>query len=594
VLVGNAIDLSGKPVADLELEWHVRHGPDWPRWEGERLMLRKTAVDIPATILERLKQEPAEIENLITQVGDEPGFREVLLGLPDPRPSARTQVDGRFEYRLGEGEWELALLDPHRTVVAEASSPRRPDWTLVIAPCVDVAGIVVDDSGQPISEASISFATSLRSLAGFSRSADEFAGDQLEAQSGPDGSFALGRVPLVPGHALHFGARGFEGQYVDVPPGGSTSMRIALKPRREEQQPTLSGLVLDAQGLAAPGAYVQLGQDGASTDEQGRFEFKLTTGRTGTPLTATKRGVQPAVIENFGADRPVSRSEILLRLGSPALAITGRVLRADGTPPKQGHVQVADGTPCGSNGCYIEDATEGHYQPGVELQADGSFVLGGLSARSYRLLAWDESEGQLVYSSPIAAGTTDLLLQSQAEDFHEQLTGRLLTRRGESVAGAEVELWMNIFRSPGSGYAKTFGRVTTDADGRFTLVHVPRTWSEISFHGEGLRYESVPVPESPSVPLTITVNLEVRTTVEVADEKIDTVQFLDAGGKVVSAMVQWPGVDSQQYEVRREKGAFPVFKIGDDAVTAVLRQGKTEIRRVPVEIRREKLLLLRL
>jgi hypothetical protein len=58
-------------------------------------------------------------------------------------------------------------------------------------------------------------------------------------------------------------------------------------------------------------------------------------------------------------------------------------------------------------------------------------------------------------------------------------------------------------------------------------------------------------------------------------------------------MVQWPGVDSQQDAVVRRNGAFPVFKISEDAVTAVLRQGKTEVRRVPVEIRREKLLTLR-
>ena len=593
LLVGTAIDLEGKPVAGLELEWHGRHGLNWPHWEGQELRLRTRAVHLPANILERVRHDPAEVEKLIARVGDEPGFREVLLGLPEPRSSARTQADGRFEYSLGEGEWDLVLLDPHRTVVAEASSPRRPDWTLVVAACVDVAGTLVEETGVPIAGADVSFATSLRSLAGFPGSAEKFDTNQLHATSGADGSFALERVPLVPGHMLEFLAPGFEPGQAVVPAGGSSSLRVTLKRRREEQRPTLAGLVLDAQGLAAPGAYVQLGQDSAMTDDQGRFEFELTTGRKGTPLTATKRGVQPAVLADFGADRPISHSDILLRLGPPALSITGRVLRIDGTPPKKGHVQVADGTPCGSNGCYIEDATEGHYQPGVEVKADGSFALGGLSARSYHLLAWDESEGQLVYSEPITAGAKDVLLQPRAEDFHERLAGRVLTRRGESVEGAEVELWMNIFRSPGSGYAKTFGKVTTDTEGRFTLVHVPRTWSAISFHGEGLRYESVPVPKSASVPFTITVNLEVRTTIEVADEKIDSLQFLDLAGEVVSAMVQWPGVDSQQDAVVRRNGAFPVFKISEDAVTAVLRQGKTEVRRVPVEIRREKLLTLR-
>ena len=85
-----------------------------------------------------------------------------------------------------------------------------------------------------------------------------------------------------------------------------------------------------------------------------------------------------------------------------------------------------------------------------------------------------------------------------------------------------------------------------------------------------------------------------RTTAEVADERIDRLQFLDAEGRTVSPWIQWQDSISMQNEVPRHKGVFPVFDLGDDAVTVVLRQGRTEIRRVPIEVRRAKLLKLQL
>jgi len=595
-IAGSVIDLEGKPVSGLELEWHPKRSSDWPHWEGTTLKLRRTGVDIPPAILELLRSNPAELEKLVAMFGDEPGFRDAVLGTPDERPSARTGLDGDFACSLGGGEWDLVLTDPHRTVVAEISSPRQPGWTLVVAPCVKVSGTVVDEGGEVIKGAAVYVDPDIGSLPHFPRASESLRPLRAFSGIGADGAFDLARAPLIQGHDIECDADGFKPRQVEVPALGSTSMRIVLARTSNDGKPRIEGLVLDAAGLPADGARVQLGQDGASTDQSGHFEFSLSIGHAGEPITATKRGFQAAVIENFGENELRSHSDVLLRLGPAALTISGRVLLADGTVPQQAHVQVTDGTGYGSTACFLEDVTEGHYMSGrLVPSSDGSFVLGGLSNRTYRLLAWDETLGQIAYSEPIQAGTSDVVLQARAESFLEELKGRVVTRRGQPIGDARVSISLPVFWDEGRGMSssRVFGSVRTGADGEFTLRGVPRSWSRLAVDGEGLKNISLPIPTDGGSRLTIEAVLEVRTRLDVSDTAIDTVQFLDANDKVVDPVVHFPGVYSQQKYVQKKEGGFPVFTIRDDAVTAVLRSGTTVIRRVPIEIRREEHLTLR-
>ncbi len=133
----------------------------------------------------------------------------------------------------------------------------------------------------------------------------------------------------------------------------------------------------------------------------------------------------------------------------------------------------------------------------------------------------------------------------------------------------------------------------TDAQGRFELHDVPRQWCRIGVSGASVKMEDHPVPASADDEFVLVATLEVRTRVEVADARVDELEFLDAQGQPVHPWVERPHSLSAQLSLEREQGVFPTFRITDAAETAVLKQGKTELRRVPLELRRENLLLLR-
>jgi hypothetical protein len=72
------------------------------------------------------------------------------------------------------------------------------------------------------------------------------------------------------------------------------------------------------------------------------------------------------------------------------------------------------------------------------------------------------------------------------------------------------------------------------------------------------------------------------------------VEFLDERGEPVVAWCHFQNSESAYDWIPRLKGGFPVFNLSDAAVVAVLRRGKEEVRRTPVEIRRVELLVLSL
>ena len=220
-------------------------------------------------------------------------------------------------------------------------------------------------------------------------------------------------------------------------------------------------------------------------------------------------------------------------------------------------------------------------------------MLEGLNAREYRLLAYDSKHGQIAYTDPIAAGTKGVVIQDRPEDFLPSIKGRVVTRRNLPLEGVEVGRSMCTYWSGGSSSAQVTGKVSTDAQGRFELRNFPRKWSRITLTGPGIRGTTRDLPADPTRVLELVVELEVRTRIEIADGMIDEVRFLDELGEKVHPILETPEGTSQQPTLTKQEGKFPVFAIYDSAVMAVLCRGGEEIRRVPVEIRREKLLTLR-
>jgi hypothetical protein len=90
------------------------------------------------------------------------------------------------------------------------------------------------------------------------------------------------------------------------------------------------------------------------------------------------------VLPDLGQYKLKTIEGVVLRLGPAALSIQGRVFDRNGSAVNGAHVQLVDGTPAGTNSAYLEDVADGRWSLGVKSDADGRFVLGGLSARTYR------------------------------------------------------------------------------------------------------------------------------------------------------------------------------------------------------------------
>jgi RNA polymerase sigma-70 factor (ECF subfamily) len=539
---------------------------------------------------------PLALETELKRHKHAPGLREALLGLPAPRNEARTGANGAFELEIAFSPSDIDLSDERWVIVKDFGSREAGTWTLVAAPTVRVAGVVVDEEGAPITPAQVQHWSSddaLREL-DLERASDDASFASRVVQVDELGRFAFERLPRLTKDTLIASADGYESASLESPLIDTLDLRIVLKRRApESDKPALRGIVLHADGSPAAGAGVYLGQDQTQSGDDGRFELRLSCCHDGKPLVALLPGAQPALIADFGKSKTPAQENIVLRLGAPTLAIRGRVVDAKGKPIARAHVQLFDGTAFSNMQCYAEDANEGRRRVGVLTNAGGEFELGGLSERAYRLLAWWDDK-QVVISDPIPAGSTDVALSFDASRNHEKLRGRVVTRAGEPLAKVRVNAKVDSFRSKGWTIQHVFGAVTTDAEGEFTLLNVPREFAKLGVSGMGIDTQSFELPADSAAELTLVAALRVRVELEVADERVDRVHFLDAQGATVTVNVRRPGVISASDAVAREKGSFPEFDLLDSAVTAVLSAEGSELARAEVRFERTPKLRLRL
>jgi len=123
---------------------------------------------------------------------------------------------------------------------------------------------------------------------------------------------------------------------------------------------------------------------------------------------------------------------------------------------------------------------------------------------------------------------------------------------------------------------------------------VPREFAKLGVSGMGLNTQSFELPADAGAEFTLVAPLRVRVELEVADERVDRVHFLDAQGAAVTVNVRRPGVVSASEVVAREKGSFPEFDLLDSAVTAVLSSAGRELARAEIRLERTPKLRLRL
>lgn len=369
---------------------------------------------------------------------------------------ATSDADGGFPLPEGAAAQQLVVLDPRWTTVQPGRLRAGTACTIVVAPRIAVAGVVVDPIGQPITGALLAI-----TLPG------DTAVRTWLTLSGDDGRFGFDDAPAVPGARLQTQQRGRPGDDRLLPATSSHDLVVRLldQPRQEP----VHGTVFGPDGSPVAAASVRVGAAATVTSADGTFSLAVPPGASSdVPLLVYAAGLQPSRVDGWCAQDGRSAGELIVLLRA-AQQLRGRVVDANGLACADWFVTLADPTPLDANrpgDAFVENSSGGTR---VLTDAVGAFCFEGVFARPYTLEAWSADGRAAVRSGAVSPGGGDLVLTVRP---HEPavLHGRVVLSDGRPVLGATVgEQRLGCATPPGASAMRFDTRAITDADGRFEL-----------------------------------------------------------------------------------------------------------------------------
>jgi protocatechuate 3,4-dioxygenase beta subunit len=255
---------------------------------------------------------------------------------------AITDFDGRFEISgIAEGTYGLSAYAREGRVESVEARAGDKDLKLVIRPAASIAGFVVDEEGEPVSNARVSAiiptAKGEQKRSGVSRQGGRFEIAHLDP-----GSYPLLVEPQQ--QAWSSTNPGFETKRLDPVATGTEELKIVVS-----YGPTLEGRVVGHDGAPVPGAGViamlahvekkadpraqqqadqklaQQARPSAVTDGRGEFEIKGLGGSEVELIVLAQNHVPTTLRAVAGAGK------VTVRLDKGG-AIEGKILKSDGTP----------------------------------------------------------------------------------------------------------------------------------------------------------------------------------------------------------------------------------------------------------------------
>lgn len=513
-----------------------------------------------------------------------------------------TDATGRFDFEKGDDAKHARAVGGGLFILGGGYS-QDGELLLIAAPTIDISGVVVDEGGLPIGEASVqvlAYVDALQTLPIVLRST--FGGVQQGSErTDGQGGFALEHVPTVLGATLQASRRGYRSACLPLPGSSTVGICFVLHDAPADEEWVVSGRVLDALGNGAEDARVHLGGNFAETNSSGEFRlaiqratpdvYGVSTGERSRAarysLIAVKKGCQAAVIEGFGArlQEASERENVVLRLGGEALEIRGRVVDAGGAPQPNFVVSLLDPTSMGNTSYTPEWMSSFSMRP-VITDSEGRFVIDGLRDRAYRLMAFDIRTLLCIHTDPIRSGRMDVVVKLPEHPLHGHLSGRVVSRHGIPVVGASLSVALDSESEVGVMRWNSGSRTSTDAQGRFELSDVPREHVCLTVTGVDLEDHVLELgPSTPETGLEIVVERTCRFRVERRPlEYADGFRVLDGSGTSVGIATINAGGKSYYEIVPIGARGSELCAVRESAATLVLLHGKDELRRVPLDL----------
>lgn len=436
---------------------------------------------------------PIRVRGLVIDLAGQP-LTGMRIGFED--------ADDELGWSGVDGTFEVELTALNRTLVATSDeyAPLRKshvveenahaEHVLVAGRTVDVAGLVIDESGTPLVGATLEVATTealyrqvpvplhLSSPVERSIASDEGGGFELAGAIAADGVF------LRASHA------GFEPVERAMPRESTAHLVMTLR-RSATVVALLEGTVLHESGEPATEARVTLGDHETWTDDDGHFALSSRNVSPDDDLFAFKKGYLPARIPMIGAHfhegtLPPLQLGMKLILGGPALEIAGELRSEDGTP-LSGWVVTAtraadddviptepgDDTAGGDWANTSLPGGESGDEMALTSNPGGGFRIPGLAGGEYVVHAYDPETLLSLHSAPLGAGSEGVELCLADNAWRDRLEGRVLRDDGLPLADARVRVALRV-ESGSERWVEHGLTALTDQHGCFYLPEVPR------------------------------------------------------------------------------------------------------------------------
>jgi len=418
---------------------------------------------------------------------------------------ATSAADGAFEFDAQGRVGRVRSADPrYETVFAGVLERTTRELQVVVAPRVTCGGRVQDSRGEALAGAVLNAWPSPSMRTRFAQALDQAENVHIRVASDEQGRFRFESLPLCEDMWIGCELSGFEGWSARLADVVSDDLAITLA-RVGADERAVRGRVVDPAGHAVAGALVALGIDTTSSDEHGAFAFKLDDPHSATfrwkekpaTLRAVKAGHLPAEFEAERKDGVPSWPDFVrLELGATPLAISGRVLGADGKPFPGALVWVSNTTTLGYTENYltqVESFLGGSDEGWLKhtSDAEGRFEIRGLLDHPYTLVALDPHTLRRVIAREIPAGSSPVELAFRADDVFPRLSGRVVDAQGHGVAGVQIKVTAGVFEAHSAGVrimSQSFpiDGPLTDAEGRFELADVPLDGVTLDFSSDAI------------------------------------------------------------------------------------------------------------
>ena len=470
-----------------------------------------------------------------------------------------SDATGGFELRVPELAGRVRATGPDWSNVMtghfDPESALEP--VVVVAPRVELAGVVVDPGGRAVPGATVRQVVPEERFRAFGVVLDSSRPFRVQGTADAEGRFTLPDGFALEGALLVTEHGAYQPDERLAPLVGTDGLRIELGFPTDEDG-TLLGVVLDSGGGVVPDAWVSLGSAFRRTDESGAFRFEAEdVGEEGT-LRVVAMGRLPGKYEaHLVEGRPAWPPFVTVVLEGEPASLSGKVVDREGHPVPGARVWV-DGVEwfgsAGEDAGWIEYLLGGattdeeleaaHTNDAGELDVEaflaarstapsptwgwvatdsrGRFLIEGLQHRSYHVAVLDGRTLERHRSDPITVDLgprPDTTLVVQGPAHLPVRRGRVQTPDGSPVAGARVSSIrraVEIERPDGSitSYDHAGPAAITDVEGAFDLGPLAREGVRLRVQGPGLRARTFDASELDALgePLVLTLLRDVPPT----------------------------------------------------------------------------------